>query len=88
VDYSHLIERRISNKPFTADISINNSIGYPAGLFKAVFDGYYALIPALTPGDHTLLYQSAVQVDETRTIAFDTLQSVHIVEPALAWCPH
>jgi hypothetical protein len=81
VDYSNLIERRTSARPFTLHVPTVSPIGYPPGFFEAVHDGYYALLPALTSGDHVIVYQGVFDFDG-QTVAFDTIHTVHIVESA------
>jgi hypothetical protein len=83
VDYSRLIDRRTSPFPFTLPIPEDNVYtGFPgSGVFSAVHDGYYAHLPPLTPGDHTILVQGAVVVDDGTTFAFSTRHLLHIVKP-------
>jgi hypothetical protein len=60
----------------------DNIFGLPKGIFTAVHDGYYALLPPLTPGDHTVVMQSLIVLDDGTPIAFDTRHLLHIEEPA------
>lgn len=84
LDHSRWIDRRASRHPFTLPIPEDNVYtGFPAsGVFSAVHDGYYALLPPLTPGDHTILVQAAIVLDDGTPLAFSTRHLLHIVEPA------
>jgi len=81
-DRSKLIERRSSDRPFTMGLPEDNFFGLPGGFFTAIHDGYYALLPTLKPGDHTVVVQAAITLDDGTPIAFDTIHLLHIVEPA------
>lgn len=62
----------------------DNFFELPGGFFTAIHDGYYALLPTLRPGDHTVVVQAAITLDDGTPIAFDTIHLLHIVEPAAA----
>jgi hypothetical protein len=87
VDYASLIERRTSGRPFTLPVPAGNSFDLPSGIFTAVHDGYFALLPPLTTGDHTIVYQGAFITPDGQPIAFDTIHVVHIVEPSATLPP-
>jgi hypothetical protein len=55
-----LVRRRASNRAFALPIPDDNILGYPADVFIAVHDGYFALIPPLSPGYHTIRVQGGV----------------------------
>jgi hypothetical protein len=81
VDYSNLIERRSSNRPFTLVIPAQNPFDWPQGFFRAVHDGYYALLPPLSPGDHVVDYRAQVVASpDGDTVAFNTRHILHIFD--------
>ena len=81
-DRSRLIERRSSDRPFTMGLPEDNLFALPGGFFTAVHDGYYAILPTLKPGDHTVVAQAAITLDDGTPIVFETIHLLHIVEPA------
>ncbi|MDH3375318.1 MAG: hypothetical protein OER22_15110 [Gammaproteobacteria bacterium] len=54
VPASGLIKRRAQRNPFDVTFPENNVYGVPPGSYVAVHDGYWALLPNLSPGDHTI----------------------------------
>jgi hypothetical protein len=52
--HSELIERRASTSAFALPVPDDNVFGFPTGVFAAVHDGYYAKLPPLEPGRHTV----------------------------------
>jgi hypothetical protein len=82
VDRSRLIERRTSTRPFAMPVPEDNVYGLPSGIFTAVHDGYFALLPPLKPGDHTVLVQGAITLESGQTVAFSTRHLLRIIEPA------
>jgi hypothetical protein len=81
-DHSELIERRSSDRPFTMGLPDENVFGLPAGFIRVVHDGYYAILPTLEPGDHTVVVQAAITLEDGTPIAFDTVHLLQIVQPA------
>ncbi|HEU4692721.1 MAG TPA: hypothetical protein VFS23_30370 [Vicinamibacterales bacterium] len=74
-----LIERRASARAFALSISDDNAFGYPSGIYATVHDGYFAILPPLEPGTHTVRVQSSV---EEFGVSWDLLYRLHIVKPA------
>jgi hypothetical protein len=83
-DRSRLIDRRVSNRPFTLSLAEppNAYPGLPGGIYTAVHDGYFALLPPLKAGDHEVIYQAGITLASGQTVFFNTRQILHIVEPA------
>lgn len=81
VDRSRLIDRRASK--FTLPIPPDNIFApdLPAGIYTAVHDGYYALLPPLEAGEHTIVVQSQIVLDDGQMIAFSTRHVVTIAKP-------
>ncbi len=83
-DRSRLIERRVSHRPFTLALPEPPNVypGLPGGIFTAVHDGYFALLPPLKAGDHEVVYQAGITFASGQTLFFNTRHILHIVEPA------
>ena len=76
-----LIERRATTHTFALQISDENVFGYAQGVFVAVHDGFYAKVPPLEPGRHTIRVKGGIT-----SIGYgaDTLYHLNIVKPAKA----
>lgn len=74
-----LIERRANFNEFALPVPDDAIFGFPAGVVVAVHDGFFATVPPLKPGRHTIRVKST-----TTAIGFatDTLYHLHIVRPA------
>ena len=75
---SDLIERRASTHPFTLPTSDENVFGFAPGVFVAVHDGFYAKLPPLKPGHHTVRVRGAIS---SAGYAVDTLYHLNVVKP-------
>jgi hypothetical protein len=73
-----LIERRARETSFAVVIPTENVFSFPAGIYRAVHDGYFALIPPLPLGTHTVRVQGASTADG---FEFDTRYTLNIVVP-------
>ena len=76
-----LIERRANFHVFALPVPDDNPFGFPAGVVVAVHDGFFATIPPLAPGRHT------IRVKSTTTefgFATDTRYHLNIVHPERA----
>jgi hypothetical protein len=51
---------RVETDPFDVTVPDNGIFSYPPGHWKAVADGYYAIIPELPPGDNNKIEIDAV----------------------------
>ena len=61
-----LIERRKQTSGFfDVNVPEDNLFGAPAGVYLAVHDGYYALLPVLRPGQHTIRIQAVASASGT-----------------------
>jgi hypothetical protein len=80
VDRADLIERL--NSKFTLPVAADNIFApdFAPGVYTSVHDGYYALLPPLPAGDHTVLAQALITLDNGRPVAFSTRHVLHIVE--------
>jgi len=74
-----LIKRRTVTRAFALPTPDDNLFGDPSGIFKAVHDGYFAVMPPLEQGHHTIRVQAALS---TIGVEFDTRYRIHIVKPA------
>ena len=74
-----LITRRASARPFPLSIPDDNVYGYPTGVFATVHDGYFAILPPLEPGMHTIRVQGSV---EELDVTWDVRYRLNIVRPA------
>jgi hypothetical protein len=79
-----LIERRASARPFALSIPDDNVYGYPTGVYATVHDGYFAILPPLEPGVHTIRVQGSV---EEFDVTWDVRYRLHIVKPARVISP-
>lgn len=59
-DRGKLIRRFGASEPFAVSIPADGVFGYPAGTYIGVADGYYAMLPPLAPGAHTIHFQGGV----------------------------
>lgn len=54
VNANELIKRRARRKAFDITLPDGNVFGFAAGTYVAVHDGYFAMLPVLSPGEHTV----------------------------------
>ncbi len=54
VPSDRLIKRRAQRNPFDVTLPEGNIFGADPGTYVAVHDGYWAMIPMLSPGEHTI----------------------------------
>ena len=73
-----LIERRAVYNAFALPVSEDNVFGFAPGIFVAVHDGFFAKVPPLSPGHHTIRVRGAISAFGFST---DTLYRLHIVKP-------
>ena len=76
-----LIERRAETRPFSVDLPKDNAFGYPPGIVIAVHEGFFATIPPLPPGVHTMRVRGGIA---SIGLEFDTRYRLEIVQPARA----
>ena len=74
-----LIERRAQTQPFSVDLPKDNAFGYPPGIVIAVHEGFFATIPPLPPGVHTMRVRGGIK---SIGLEFDTRYRLEIVRPA------
>jgi hypothetical protein len=74
-----LIERLVQKKAFDLTIPDGNAFGWPAGVFTAVHDGYFARLPKLALGHHTIHIQGGVSAFD---FYIDVIYEIDIVEPS------
>jgi hypothetical protein len=74
-----LIERLVQKKAFDLTIPDGNAFGWPAGVFTAVHDGYFARLPKLALGHHTIHIQGGVSAFD---FYVDVIYEIDIVEPS------
>lgn len=77
VERNELIKRRVDGS-FTLAIPDDNIFGEPRSIVTAVHDGYFALIPPLAPGQHTI----RVTAKATDGFVNYTRWHINIVKPA------
>lgn len=75
---NELIERRASTRTFALPVPDDNVFGFASGVFVAVHDGFYAKIPPLEPGHHTIRVRGGIT---SIGYAADTLYHLNIVKP-------
>jgi hypothetical protein len=76
-----LIERRAIYNAFALPVPEDNVFGFAPGVFVAVHDGFFAKVPPLTPGHHTIRVRGAASAFGFST---DTLYHLNIVKPESA----
>jgi len=76
-----LVERRAETRPFSIDLPEDNAFGYPPGIVVAVHEGFFAKIPPLEPGVHTMRVRGGIS---SIGLEFDTRYRLEIVRPARA----
>ena len=59
-DRSKLIKRRVASDPFPIQIPEKNYLDYPSGVYFSVADGYWAQLPPLPVGHHTIHFQGGI----------------------------
>lgn len=76
---NQLIKRRAQRNPFDVTLPVDNILGATPGTYVAVHDGYYAMLPVLPPGNHTIHI-----VGGTSAFGFslDVVYNLTVVEPA------
>ena len=55
---------RVLSMPFTFDAVADNPFGIAAGDSQAVADGYWILLPPLSPGKHTIHFRGVLPLPE------------------------
>lgn len=76
-----LIERRAIYSPFALPVPEDNFFGFAPGVFVAVHDGFFAKVPPLAPGRHTMRVRGAISAFGFST---DTFYRLNIVKPEKA----
>jgi len=76
-----LIKRRATPHTFALQVSDKNVFNYAQGIFVAVHDGFYAKVPPLQPGHHTIRVKGGISLFN---YSVDTLYHLNIVAPAKA----
>jgi hypothetical protein len=84
VDRSRLIRRLTVSDLFPISWPADNIMGYPAGVYGSVADGYYALVPELRAGSHTIRIQGAITV---YGFTLDVLYHINVVKPGVVVFP-
>ena len=73
-----LIARRAIYNAFALPVPDDNFFGFAPGVFVAVHDGFFAKVPPLAPGHHTMRVRGAISAFGFAT---DTFYRLHIVKP-------
>jgi hypothetical protein len=81
---NELISRRASEHAFPLSLRDDNIFGIPTGVYQAVQDGYFASVPPLPPGTHTIRVQGGLSAFD---FTIDVHYRVHIVKPIKATPP-
>jgi hypothetical protein len=84
VDRSKLIKRYGASNKFSTVFPDDNYLGYPAGIYLSVADGYYAQLPALAVGAHTIHLQGAISAYD---FSVDVIYHINVVEPGVVIFP-
>jgi hypothetical protein len=84
VDRSNLIKRYGASKKFSTVFPDDNYLGYPAGIYFSVADGYYAQLPPLAVGEHTIHLQGAISAYD---FSVDVIYRINVVEPGVVIFP-
>ena len=74
---NQLIERARDRRGFDVTAPDDNVLGAAAGVYIAVHDGFFALLPVLRAGEHTIRFQGS----DTSGFSVDVIYHVHVVEP-------
>lgn len=74
-----LIERAQDKKGFDVTAPDDNLFGAPAGVYIAVHDGFFALLPVLRPGEHTIHFKGSSSGPSGFSV--DVIYHIHVVEP-------
>lgn len=73
-----LIKRIVQKKAFDLTVPDGNAFGWPSGVFTAVHDGYFARLPKLGAGHHTIHIQGGVSAFD---FYIDVIYEIDVVEP-------
>jgi hypothetical protein len=84
VDRSKLIKRYGASNKFSTVFPDDNYLGYPAGIYFSVADGYYAQLPPLAVGAHTIHLQGAISAYD---FSVDVIYHINVVEPGVVIFP-
>lgn len=83
-DRSKLIKRYGASKKFSTVFPGDNYLYYPAGVYFSVADGYYAQLPPLAVGAHTIHLQGAITAYD---FSVDVIYHISVVEPGVVIFP-
>ena len=61
---SNLAQDRVPTGVFPITFAPNNVFGVPAGSGQAAADGYWVLLPPLSPGQHTIQFSASIKFPE------------------------
>jgi hypothetical protein len=84
VDRSKLIKRYGASNKFSTVFPDDNYLGYPAGIYFSVADGYYAQLPPLAVGAHTIHLQGAISAYD---FSVDVIYHINVVTPGVVIFP-
>lgn len=84
VDRGSLIKRYGASEKFSTVFPDDNYLGYPAGIYFSVADGYYAQLPPLAVGAHTIHLQGAISAYD---FSVDVIYHINVVEPGVVIFP-
>jgi hypothetical protein len=84
VDRGKLIKRYGASNKFPTVFPDDNLLGYPAGVYVSVADGYYAQLPPLAAGPHTIHLQGAITAWD---FTVDVVYHLTVVEPGVVIFP-
>jgi hypothetical protein len=73
-----LIKRIVQKKAFDLTLPDSNAFGWSGGVFTAVHDGYFARLPKLAAGHHTIHIQGGVSAYD---FYIDVIYEIDIVKP-------
>lgn len=73
-----LIARMAQKKAFDLTVPVDNVFGWPSGTFTAVHDGYFALLPKLSLGEHEIHIQGGVSGWD---FYVDVIYHIDVVKP-------
>ena len=83
-DRSKLIKRRVASDPFPIQVPAQNYLGFPAGVYDSVADGYWAQLPPLPVGHHTIHFQGGIT---SWLLYVDVIYHIDVVEPGVVVFP-
>jgi len=72
------IARMAQKKAFDLTVPVDNVFGWPSGTFTAVHDGYFALLPKLSLGEHEIHIQGGVSGWD---FFVDVIYHIDVVKP-------